>query len=55
MALDWRTIHVPKQQYDYIQVFIEKYPMLGYVSVPNFISEAIREKILRDTEITNQL
>ena len=50
MATKWHTIKVPAQLYEEVQNFIAERSRLGYTSVPNFIVEATREKLMKETQ-----
>ena len=41
----WGYIRVPREFKDYIESFIQQHPELGYASVREFMTDAVREKL----------
>lgn len=41
----YSTVSIPRGLHIYIQQLIKQNPQLGYVSVADFVKEAIREKL----------
>ena len=50
MATKWHTIKIPVQLYEEVQTFIAERSKLGYTSVPSFVVEATRDKLMKETQ-----
>lgn len=49
MSTEWRSIKIPNILYEEIMIFIKEKSRLGYTSVPDFIVEAGRQKLMKET------
>ncbi|RLI84583.1 hypothetical protein DRP07_00755 [Archaeoglobales archaeon] len=47
---NYESVSLPKELVDEIKEFIEKYPKLGFKTVPEFIKHASREQLVRFKE-----
>lgn len=51
---EYRGISIRKEVYESVQDFISRHPEMGYRNVAQFVTDAVREKLIElNTQLTN--
>ena len=54
-SVNYRTLSLPESLVNQVEEYIRKHPEKGYTGVTEYVKEAIREKISKESEIREVL
>jgi metal-responsive CopG/Arc/MetJ family transcriptional regulator len=50
----YRTLSIPEELYNEVEVYIKKHPEKGYAGVTEFFKEALRDKLFERSDSTKK-